>query len=101
MTKTPTYKRGDTVPLPATLPVDLTDATSVRFHLKDPDGDDIVSGATIRDAENGEVAYQWSEGETDRTGLFDIEWQVTWNTGSMETFPKNGYDSIVFREDIG
>lgn len=91
------YKQGDSVPLQATLPVDLTNA-SVQFKLSDEKGGTAIidSGATIKDASNGVVAYQWQSGETDRTGAYYIEWEVTYGDGGVETFPRDGFDVIHF-----
>jgi len=95
------YKRNDTVPLEATLPVDsLTDADSVTFHLKES-GSSVLSGnASIIDEATGKVAYQWQSDETDRTGPYNIEWEIEWSDGGIDTYPKSGTDTIYFFDDI-
>lgn len=93
------YKQGDTVPLEVELPVDLSNASSVRFKLGEGAGE-IDDTATITDAPNGVVVYEWDVDETDRTGREPVEWEVTWNTGTIETFPKDGYDSLYFYDEL-
>lgn len=99
---TTSYKNDDTVPLQATLPTDLSDASSVEFRMSDTKGGSaIVSGsALIDDAAAGIVKYQWQAGETDRTGTFYMEWEVTYSDGGVETFPRRGFDVIRFYEEI-
>ena len=92
------YKRGDTVPIEARLPADLTGYSSVMFEMFDGDKAVISDTAIVVDTVDGVVAYQWQPSETDRTGLYTIEWQVTWGDGGVETFPKDGRDSIYFYE---
>lgn len=94
------WKRGDTVPLEATLPDDLSNANTVSFHMADENRLLINNGAQIVDAGAGEVAYQWGSDETDRTGIFEIEWEVEYNDGAIETYPKDGFNTIEFIEGI-
>ena len=92
------YKRGDTVPIEARLPADLTGYSSVMFEMFGGDEQVISDRAVVVEIADGVVAYQWDGSETDRTGLYTIEWQVEWDDGGVETFPKDGRDSIYFYE---
>jgi len=94
-------KQNDTASVEATLPDDLTDATEVRFQLSESAGGDAVidSVAVIQNASEGIVRYDWSNGETDKTGLYYLEWRVEWSDGNIETYPKDGYSSVYFHRD--
>lgn len=85
-------------------PVDLTNAESIRFLAKiadNPSGDLLVDGvADIDDAANGVVSYTWVEGDTATVGEYNIEIEVTWNDGGVETFPNNGYGSMTVTDDL-
>lgn len=96
------YRQNDTVPLQAELPVnDLNDASSVDFHMKNINGGLVIdSGAVIDDPDRGIVAYKWKDGETDRDGRYEIEWEVQWDDGTTETFPKGADDVLHFTDDI-
>lgn len=94
-------KQGDTAPdIEATLEdssgsaVDLTNASSVDFHMMDSAGNVTVDAAgTITDAANGKVKYNWASGDTDEAGTFQAEWEVTWSDSSTETFPN--HDNLI------
>lgn len=98
-------KRNDTSPA---IKVQCTDSTgtaidlsgaSVSFHMTD-DGDTIVnSSATIMDASNGKVKYEWSDGDTDSAGRYQAEFEVTYSDSSVETFPNNGFIVVEIHED--
>ena len=80
------FKENDTKPVLSTvfmghdgLPVDLTNATDVTFRMGHVRDDVLVvaSSATIDDATNGLVSYQFSENETAREGLHIAEFVAT------------------------
>lgn len=100
-----TVKTGDThPPITATLTdsagaVDLTTADSVRFVMKS--GATVVEGAcTVTNAVAGEVEYDWAAGDTDVAGTYEVEFEVTWNVGEIETFPNDGYKEIELLADL-
>lgn len=103
-----TIKRNDTAPAyeatleaPAGTPVDLTGAT-VRFIMATPDMATVKvnASATISDAAAGEVTYSWQAADTDTAGTYRAEWQVTFGSGAIRTFPSNGYLSVVVLADL-
>ncbi len=65
--------------------VDLSNANDIEFHLstKPEEGNIVLNEAgTIVDAVNGEVKYEWTDGDTDldpRTYFWEI--QVNWSNG--------------------
>lgn len=100
-------KQNDTAPaIAATLKdstgtaVDLSGA-SVQFHMNEPDGTSIVdAAATVVDAPNGRVQYSWSPADTANAGHFLAEWEVTYSTGKVESFPSDRYLTIDVLEDL-
>jgi hypothetical protein len=90
-------KQNDTSPsLQATLkdaqlqPVKLTGGT-VKLHMKSLEGVVKVNQVmTITDEFNGVVQYDWQSGDTDTVGAYYIEFQVTYQDASIETFPNTG-----------
>lgn len=106
-----TIKQNDTSPaIMAQLldgsndPVNITGATSVRFHMR-PVGEGspaavIDEDATVVTASTGDVKYVWQAGDTDTNGTYQAEFEVTFATGEIETFPNNGYIEIQVVDDI-
>jgi hypothetical protein len=103
-----TIKRGDTRNcIKAVLkdysgaPVDLT-GCSVDFHMAPLNRPAVISRAVhIEDAGNGEVWMVWAPGETDIAGIFRAEFGVVYQDGRRETFPNNGYISLLIQNDLG
>lgn len=109
-----TIKRNDLLPtLEAILkdaddnPVDLTDATGVVFHMREEDTNllKIEDGPTNIDAnpQTGKVIFPWRTNgnkDTDTSGLFLGEFEVTWTGGQIQTFPSKGYISVEIIDDL-
>lgn len=82
-------------------PVDLTSATAVRFHMRDASGTVIVDQPmVIITAASGVVQYDWIAADTQTAGSFQVEVEVTYLGGSIETFPNNGYEEVIITDDI-
>lgn len=84
--------------------VDLTNAVGVDFHMKPRDGALKVDGAcTIVDAVNGIVQWAWEDAPTglDTAGVFDVEWQVTYTGGGIQTHPNVGSDKVRVSPELG
>ena len=104
--------KGDLLPsIQATLKyldgtlVDLTDATTVEFHMRKENGDVVISagtGSVLSPAAGGIVQYDWQEGDTDVEGVCYAEFVVTFNGGTSGelTFPAKGDWEIRFRERL-
>ena len=100
---------GDTLPvLNATLlndsgtAVNLTNASSVRFHMRKIGSNKptVVASATFVDKPNGKVRYTWVTGNTAKAGLYDAEFQVTYVGGTIETYPNHDFIKIEIKEHI-
>jgi hypothetical protein len=101
-------KRGDRRPYwQGTLkangdPVDLTDATSASFIMKlgTTGTPKVNKGAmTFVDRPNGVVRYAWAAGDTDTSGDYNVEVEVSWS-GELQTFPSKGYFVVTISDDL-
>jgi len=87
--------------------VNISGAT-IRFHMgpigpgavliDQPASNDQVSSGT------GFVSYAWrtvgGTPETSEPGLYLGEWQVTYASGTVQTFPNGGYVLIEISEEV-
>src|SRR5260370_1247076 len=100
-----TIKRNDLLPpLVATLlgsdgasyqiPTDST--VTLRLRSVNPTLGIKVSSSTvtISDALQGLVQYDWQEGDTDTSGLYNFEFEVTLVSGKRITFPNYGFRTL-------
>lgn len=81
-------------------PVNLIGA-SVKFIMAKGTTVKVNAAATLVDAANGIVRYDWISGDTDTSGFFRAEWQVTDSTSHIQTFPNPGYDEVIITRDLG
>ena len=100
-------KQNDTAPsLSVTLAqdgvaVDLTDA-AISFHMRDDaSGEALVNGtAVVVDAILGAVRYDWLAVDTALAGCFPAEFEVTFSTGKVTSYPNDGNLTIIITEDL-
>ena len=103
---TVTIKRNDTKDnIKATLsnesgPVDLTGAT-VRFLMSKRGIVKVDRQVQIQDAVNGIVWMVFDQGDTNETGSFQAEFEVTFPDARIETFPNDGFILINIINDLG
>lgn len=95
-------KQNDTSPsIGATLKdgesnvIDLTDA-NVKFHMRPVGGSTVAvdRAAVILSPTEGTVRYEWLDGDTVATGVYQAEFEVTYVNGTIETFPNDGYITV-------
>ena len=81
--------------------IDLTGA-SVQFKMRAVNSSTLKvnASASITHASNGAVSYTFSSSNTDTSGLFQGEFQVTFSGGAIETFPNAEYISINILDDL-
>jgi len=81
--------------------VNLTNAT-VRFHMRNTSNSNIKvdSAATVVDAAGGVVDYEWTSADTDVAGQYEIEFEVTFSGGGIQTFPNDSYGTVVVYDDL-
>ena len=110
-------KRNDSKPIQVKLEKEQTDGTwkpaftssglvtAVRFFMRLPGATTpkVNAAATIvqADATACIVQYVLTTGDTDTTGDYQAEVQVTYTSGQIETFPTKGYLTVSVAEDIG
>lgn len=81
--------------------VDLTGCT-VRFLMLSTAGGQpkINAACAIIDPTVGKVRYIWHEGDTDTSGDYYAEFEVTFPDGSVYTVPNDGFLTIKIQRDI-
>lgn len=88
-------------------PVDLSTATTVKMILKGTanTGAVTITGTCVPDpdqtANKGKGSYTWATGDTDNPDTYNAEFEVTWGDGTIETFPNDGYKTVLIEEDLG
>lgn len=101
-------KEDDTAPTiqaqlknPDGTPVDLT-ATDVDIRItKARGGDNVVnSTASIQNASDGVVRYTLQASDTEDSGRYRVEFEVTYGTGQVETFPNKGYHTLLIGRNM-
>lgn len=102
-------KRNDTKPtISATLQdstgsaINLTLGSYVFFNLATNDNTftPVFSGlGTISDATGGKVEYTWSSSDSNRSGTYLGEFEVTFNDSSVLTLPTDHSLRVVIPED--
>lgn len=105
------WKRNDTVPISGTLKKnnaakDIQNAT-LRFHMFDSSGAKVVDAAATNgqtgdgsDGTKGNWSYSPAAADTDKSGTFDAEVEVTYADGTIETFPNKGYIRVTIGDDL-
>lgn len=77
---------GDDAPaLTGTVNADLTGAT-VELHLLKPDRTVLTVAADVTDEAGGAWSYAWADGDLDQSGGWQVEAQVTFSSGRVQTF---------------
>ncbi|MGO4496435.1 BppU family phage baseplate upper protein [Paenibacillus sp. 2RAB27] len=99
-------KQNDThTPIRATLrdpegePVPLVGAV-VGFYMSKNGSNIVAREADILDAAGGRVIFNFQEGETSETGTLQAEFKVNFSDGTVETFPNNGYLTIIIDKEL-
>lgn len=84
-------------------PVDLTNATGVKFIMvTDPARTATISATAVMETPltQGIVRYDWAAVDTATPGKFLGEWEVTWTGGKKQTFPTQTYHTIEVLADL-
>jgi predicted membrane protein len=79
------------------VPVDLSTAVSVKVIAVQM-GVTLFSKATTKPS-NGVITVTWSAGDTDTIGPVDIEFEVTWAPGRVQTFRAS--EQVFIVADLG
>lgn len=82
--------------------INLSGATVRFIMVSKDDGSGVIDApATVVDAVNGKVKYSWEVGDTDTSGTFNSEFEVTFGSGLSETFPNNKNLQVKITDDLG
>ena len=75
---------------------------SVAFHMKRSTDAayKVKAAATVLDSANGIVRYAWTGTDLNTVGNFNFEWQVTFVSGKVLTFPNDGYNLIHVLKEL-
>lgn len=102
------YKTGDTFPLlrgtvkdSAGSAVNIFSATSIRMVAKRVGGAELVTGTTTKLDDNtvplrGRWEYDFAPADLAVAGSYEVEVEVTWSAGNIETFPDNSSRNPTF-----
>jgi hypothetical protein len=97
-----TIRQGDRLPVFEVVlrdrngPVDLTSAT-VKLHMVDALHRNVVLDVAALPAvdqsgpDRGRVFYEWAAGDTLASRELDAEFEITFLSGKVQTFPNEGY----------
>ena len=108
-----TIKQNDTRPVYVTtlqdnvdttpVAIDLTNATGVKFKMRTHGSTGIPKvnqPMAFVNRANGQVSYTWTTGDTDTVGTYDVEFEITWNDGGIETVPNDSYKTVNVVDDL-
>tara|TARA_R110001606_G_scaffold224822_2_gene372967 strand:+ start:1503 stop:1823 length:321 start_codon:yes stop_codon:yes gene_type:complete len=80
--------------------INLTGA-NVKVHVKDLVGNiKIDRTIDIPDPLIGRVRLNWQTGDTDTFGTYYVEFEATYNDGSIETFPNDGSVTLIVVREL-
>lgn len=103
-----TIKQGDSKPsVRFTLnddgvALDLT-GTTVRFKMRRSDDDALLldAVATLEDAPNGIVRYDWDPADlATARGTYQAEWEITYADDTVLTCPNTGFLLVFVQPDL-
>jgi len=96
---------GNTEPLEVRLTrkretVGLNGAT-VTFAMQQRNGDKQITGsANVTDADAGKVEFVWGGSDLDSPGIYDAEFDVTYASGKLQSYPGRETLVVVVRPSV-
>jgi len=60
----------------------------------------VDAAGAIVNGTGGIVNYTWIAGDTDAPGTYDAEWEVTFASGLVESFPRPGFITVTIEGDL-
>ena len=82
--------------------INVTGAT-VKFNMRNASDNTVkvnLGSVTTVSSTAGRVKYSFSSADTDTSGNFDGEFQVTFVGGQVETFRNDGYIKVIITDDV-
>ena len=83
--------------------VNLTGCTAKFIMSKIPGGIPVVnaSATIVPPPTSGQVSYAWGATDTATAGTYYAEIEVTFPGALLETFPNDGYATVIIGTDLG
>lgn len=83
-------------------PIDMDGATA-KFVMMDSAGNVKINKAAVVESPKSEgiVRYDWETGDTNQDGVFDAEFQITFDGNGIHTIPNDGYIKVPITEELG
>ena len=79
--------------------------TDIVFNMQPQAGGSlkVAQGSVdyVDDGVDGQVEYRWVVGDTDTTGMFKAEFEVTWADGRKQTFPPDSNLTVEVIAELG
>lgn len=101
-------KQNDRLPIVSAVLSDVRGAinlagAAVKFIMRSHCGATakVSAAATITDAATGSVSYTWALGDTDTSGDYLAEFEITFAGGSKCTCPNGGNLTVSILPDLG
>jgi hypothetical protein len=93
---------GDPYDLQEAAGVTITIAPSRYSHYYSPPTPIVDRGnAAVTNAALGYVSWEPQNGDLSPPGTYHYIFEVTWDDGTVQTFPPNGYESLIIRTKPG
>ena len=90
-----------------TVPMNLTSAQKVNFHMMERSQLDVANPILVVEAEAniidpllGTVEYSWVQVDTEDDGTYLGEFEVEWSGTDRTTWPNDDYIIIVITKDL-
>lgn len=80
----------------------MANAAAVKFHMTSENGESLITDGIgmVVNATKGIVAYDWQAGDTSNTGIHNAEFEITYTSGQVETFPNTGYIRVIIKDEL-
>jgi hypothetical protein len=83
--------------------INLTTAAGVRFLMRSqtaPGALKVNGTCAITNASTGTISYTFVAADTDTVGAFNVEVEITWSDGGVQTVPNTGYWTVQVVDDL-
>jgi len=91
-------KADSTVNRTANLPLDLSNADSVKAHFE---GDGIQTiTASISDQSSGKITLPMQNLTLETGMVYKVEYEISFSDGTVDTLPRQSYDLLEVKDDL-
>lgn len=85
----------------AIVPIQNAQAVHFSYRLQTSTTSPTKKTATVLNRDPGQLLYAWQTGDTAVAGDYYAEWIVTFQDGTIQTFPINGYQQFTIEAVLG